>query len=111
MRVGSGASNLPEDNPAGLLLLRRRHLLSLILPGVLLAFVLFSRILVHIRLALRFIPLASPLLLPVFIRPLRFLLRRLRVFFFGLRFHIGHKSPFGLSLVDWPDSQGKVLVY
>jgi hypothetical protein len=41
---------------------------------------------------------------------LRVLLRRLRVLIFGLRFHIGHKSPFGLSFSEWPDFQGKVLV-
>jgi len=62
-------------------------------------------------LALSFIPLAPSLLLPVFIRPLRVLLRRLRFVFLGLRFDIGHKSPFGLSFVDGPDSQGKALVY
>ena len=78
---------------------------------MLLASLLLSRVLVHIRLTLRFIPLAPPLLLPVFVRPLRVLLRRLGVFLFGLRFHIRHKSPFGLSCIEWPGDQGKVLVY
>jgi hypothetical protein len=80
------------------------------LVWMLLASLLLSRVLLFIRLMLRCIPLVSHLLLPIFIRPLRVLLRRLRVLIFGLRFHIGHKSPFGLSFSEWPDFQGKVLV-
>lgn len=89
---------IAADSTPELLLLLLRHLLSLMrlwMLLLLLTSVFLGRILHLVRPVLMFIPLTPSLLLPIFIRPLRVLLRRLRVFLFGLRFHIRHKSPFG----------------